>query len=74
VAGAGVVSIGVASWPARHDTRMPAQLGVLAGLLTYNVLGALLLALAGAGLKMAGGLLWPAVGYHAALGQGRRYR
>jgi hypothetical protein len=67
VAGAAVISIGVASWPARRDTRTPAQLGVLAGLLTYNVLAALLLAFAGAGLKMAGVLLWPAVVYHAAL-------
>jgi hypothetical protein len=38
LAGAGVISIGVASWPARHDTRTPVQLGVLAGVLTYNVL------------------------------------
>jgi hypothetical protein len=67
VAGAAVISIGVASWPARHGARTPAQLGVLAGLLTYNVLAALLLAFAGAGLKMAGILLWPAVVYHAAL-------
>jgi hypothetical protein len=67
VAGAAVISIGVASWPARHGARTPALLGVLAGLLTYNVLAAFLLALAGAGLKMAGILLWPAVVYHAAL-------
>ena len=67
VGGAGVISIGVTSWLARHDTHAPAQLGVLAGLLTYNVLATLLLAFAGAGLKMAGVLLWPAVVYHAAL-------
>ena len=65
VAGAAVISIGVASWPARHDARTPAELGVLAGVLTYNVLAALLLAFAGAELKMAGVLLWPAVVYHA---------
>jgi hypothetical protein len=67
VAGAAVIGIGVASWPARHDTRRPAQLGVLAGLLAYNVLAALLLAFAGAGLRMVGVLLWPAVVYHSAL-------
>jgi hypothetical protein len=67
VAGAAVISIGVASWPARRDTRTPAQLGVLAGLLTYNVLAAVLLAFAGAALRMAGVLLWPAVVYHAVL-------
>jgi hypothetical protein len=67
VAGAGVISIGVASWPARRDIRTPAQFGVLAGLLTYNMLAALVLAFAGAGLKMAGIFLWPAVVYHAVL-------
>ena len=67
VAGAGVISIGVASWPARRDTRTPGELGVLAGVLTYNALAALLLAFAGAGLKMTGVLLWPAVVYHAVL-------
>jgi hypothetical protein len=67
VAGAGVISIGVACWPARRDTRSPGQLGMLAGLLTYNVLAALVLMFAGAGLRMVGIALWPAVGYHAAL-------
>jgi hypothetical protein len=67
VAGAGVISIGVASWPARRDTRTPGQTGVLAGVLTYNVLAALLLAFAGLGLKRAGIVLWPAVAYHVVL-------
>ena len=67
VAGAGVISIGVASWPARRGTRTPGELGVLAGVLTYNMLAALLLTFAGAGLKMAGIALWPAVVYHAVL-------
>jgi len=49
------------------DRSWNAQLGVLAGLVTYNVLAALILASASAGLKMAGVLLWPAVVYHAAL-------
>jgi hypothetical protein len=40
---------------------------VLAGVLIYNVLAALLLAFAGAGLTMAGVALWPAVLYHAVL-------
>jgi hypothetical protein len=67
VAGAGVISVGLGCWPARRDARTPAQLGVLAGVLTYNVLAALLLTFAGLGLKMAGIVLWPAVVYHAAL-------
>jgi len=65
VAAAGAISIGVASWLARRDNRTPGALGVLAGVLIYNVLAALLLAFAGAGLKMAGIALWPAVVYHA---------
>ena len=67
VAGAGVIGIGVASWPARRNTRTPGELSVLAGVLIYNVLAALLLAFAGTGLKMVGIALWPAVVYHAVL-------
>ena len=65
--GAGVISLGIACWPARRDTRSPGQLGMLAGLLTYNVLAAVVLIIAGAALRMAGIALWPAVVYHAAL-------
>jgi hypothetical protein len=67
VAGACVLSIGIASWVARGDARTPAQLGVLAGVLTYNVLCAAVLVFAGAVLSMAGIVLWPAVVYHVAL-------
>ena len=52
---------------ARADARAPAQLGVLAGVLTYNALGAAVLVFAGAVLGMAGMVLWPAVVYHVAL-------
>jgi hypothetical protein len=67
LAGAGVTSIGVACWPARRGTHSRGQLGVLVGLLTYNVLAALVLAFAGAVLSMVGMALWPAVVYHATL-------
>ena len=67
IAGAGVLSIGIASWVARGDARTPAQLGLLAGVLAYNALGAVVLVFAGAVLGMAGLVLWPAVVYHAAL-------
>ena len=40
---------------------------MLVGLLTYNVLAALVLAFAGAVLSMVGMALWPAVVYHATL-------
>jgi hypothetical protein len=52
---------------ARTDTRTPAQLGLLTGILVYNAAATLLLAYAGAVLKMVGDLLWPAVAIHAIL-------
>jgi len=67
VAGAGVLSVGVSSWMARHDARTPGQLGVLAGVLVYNVVGSAVLLYAGAALGTIGVLLWPAVVYHVAL-------
>jgi hypothetical protein len=67
IAGAGVLSIAIASWVARGDARTPAQLGVLAGVLAYNALGAAVLVFAGVVLGMAGPMLWPAVVYHVAL-------
>ena len=60
IASTGVLSIGIASWVARADARAPAQLGVLAGVLTYNALGAAVLVFAGTVLSMAGVALWPA--------------
>ena len=67
IAGAGVLSIGIASWVARDDARTPAQIGVLAGVLAYNALAAAVLVFAGAVLSMTGPVLWPAVVYHVAL-------
>jgi hypothetical protein len=67
IAGAALLAIGVASWLARNDTLTPAQLGLFTGILIYDVAAAMLLAFAGAVLKMAGVLLWPAVALHAIL-------
>ncbi|HET7167512.1 MAG TPA: hypothetical protein VFI94_20425 [Pseudolabrys sp.] len=67
LAGAALLAIGIASWMARTDTRTPAQLGLLTGILIYNAAATLLLAYAGAVLKMMGVLLWPAVVIHAVL-------
>ena len=67
VASAGLLGIGVACWLARHDSRTPAQLGLLAGVLIYNVAAVVLLGFAGAVLRMVGIALWPAVVYHVAL-------
>ena len=67
LAGAALLTIGIASWMARNDTRTPAQLGLLTGILIYNVAASMLLAFAGAVLKIIGVLLWPAVAVHAIL-------
>jgi hypothetical protein len=40
---------------------------LLTGILVYNTAATVLLAYAGAVLKMAGGLLWPAVAVHTIL-------
>lgn len=67
LSGAALIAVGIASWMARSDTRTPAQLGLLTGILTYNAAASMLLAYAGAVLKIVGILLWPAVAAHAIL-------
>jgi len=67
IAGGALLGIGVASWMAAADTLTPAQLGLLSGILIYDAAASMLLAFAGAVLKMNGVLLWPAVGLHAVL-------
>jgi len=67
VAGAAVLGLSAASWLARGDDDSRALRGLLTGLLIYNVVATVLLAFAGAILKMAGLLLWPAVVFHVAL-------
>jgi hypothetical protein len=67
VAGAALCGIGIASWQARADRRTPAQVGLLTGILLYDVAAAGLLGYAGVALDMAGVALWPAVVLHAAL-------
>jgi hypothetical protein len=67
IAGAAVLAIGIASWMARTDAFTPAQLGLLTGILIYDAAASMLLAYAGAVLKMVGVPLWPAVALHAIL-------
>ena len=67
LAGAALLAIGIASWTARIDTRTPTQIGLLTGILVYNAAATLLLAYAGAVLKMMGVLLWPTVVIRAIL-------
>jgi hypothetical protein len=66
IAGAALLAIGIASWMARNAST-PAQSRFLTGMLVYNVAASILLAFAGAVLRMTGVLLWPAVALHAIL-------
>jgi hypothetical protein len=65
--GAALVAIGVTCWLARNDHVGPAQLGLLTGVLIYDVGATVLLAYAGLVLSMVGFALWPAVVLHAVL-------
>jgi len=67
LAGAALLAVGVASWLARSDRQSPVRLGLLTGILIYNVAAALILAYAGLVLSMVGIALWPAVILHSVL-------
>jgi hypothetical protein len=68
IAGAGLLSLGIACWRSRGDATSPAGLSVSWGLLAYNLLACVVLALAcpplsGGGLVAAG-----AAAVHGAVG------
>jgi hypothetical protein len=67
IAGAALLALGVACWVGRHDRRSPAELGLLAGVLIYDALAAVILAYVGYSRSPVGVALWPAVVLHGAL-------
>jgi hypothetical protein len=67
VTGAALLAIGVACWMGRNDRAGPAQLGLVAGVLIYDVTAAGLLVYAALILRMVGLALWPAFALHSAL-------
>ena len=67
IAGAALLAIGVACALARNEATLPAQRGLLTGVLLYDVLAALLLVYAGLVVAMSGPALWPAVALHTLL-------
>ena len=67
VAGAALLALGVACWLARNDRGGPAHLGLLVGVLVYDIAAAAILAYAGLFVNLHGIALWPAVVLHVAL-------
>jgi hypothetical protein len=67
ITGAALLALGVACWLGRADQHSPAQLGLLTGVLTYDVAAAGILAYTGLYLRLVGIALWPAVVLHSAL-------
>jgi len=67
IGGAGLLSLGVACWLARDDSRSRAAKGLAAAMLLYNVAAVAVLAFAGIGNRLHGVALWPAVGLHSVM-------
>ncbi len=67
IAGAALLSLGVACWLARHDVASRAATGLTAAMLLYNVAVAALLAHAGSVSGLSGAGLWPGVILHVSL-------
>jgi len=63
-----VFALGLACLKARDDVRSPAGLAVTVGITSYNVLAAVVILWAAAGLGLGGMLLWAAGIGHAVLG------
>ena len=67
IAGAALLSLSAACWLGRDDGPGRARRGLVAAMLLYNCAAAAVLAHAGAGPRLVGVLMWPAVALHAGL-------
>src|SRR4051812_25125831 len=68
LAGAGVLSLGIACWQARSTPASPASIGAAWAFLAYNVIASVLLAWAGLQLASGGLLVLAASALHGVLG------
>ena len=67
LAGAGLLSLGIACWYARHTPASPASVGVAWAFLAYNGIASFLLAWAGSALASGGLLALAASALHGVL-------
>jgi hypothetical protein len=67
IGGAGLLSLGIASWFARSGSWNRAARGLIAAILLYNVAAVAILAEAILGFGLHGVLLWPGVVVHASM-------
>jgi len=67
VAGAALLTIGVASWLARQDGQSQAARGLVGALVLYNAAIITLSVYAGIGLGLSSNGLWPSALIHAAM-------
>ena len=66
IAGAALVSLSAACWLAGNDGPHRPVDGLIVAMLLYNSAAVAVLANAGAGARLVGVLMWPAVAVHAA--------
>jgi hypothetical protein len=64
LAGAALLTIGIACWLGKLDEESRASRGLVAAMLVYNTAATSLLAYSGMTLELVGLVLWPAVGLH----------
>jgi len=67
VAGAALLSLGIACWMARNDGQSAAGRAVVTAMLVYDCAASAALAYSSLRLSTAGVGLWPAVGLHLAM-------